>query len=346
MDNIKKLLLTEDYDFLRTSEHLGENICMLALGGSLAYGTNIEGKSDIDVRGIATERPHELIGFKSFEQYIDNPTDTVIYGFNKMIKLLMDNNPNIIEILGCKPEHYLYLNDIGIELIKNSHVFLSQKAAATFNGYAFQQFNKMRQVVPCETFDDGDALINSFKGAMLTFPDRYPHFTKGSISFGKSEENAVVADVNLSKYPVAELNGVFNELMNIFKTYDKVNHRNNKKDDYHINKHAMHLIRLYMMGTDILEKEKIITYREDERELLLDIRNGKYMNPDGKFNSAFFDLKNEYEKRFIYAKENTSLPVRPDYDKIEEFVMEVNAKIIREGYDNIKERNHFDDFER
>ena len=38
----------------------------------------------------------------------------------------------------------------------------------------------------------------------------------------------------------------------------------------------MHLVRLYLMGIDILQGNGIKTYREDDRELLLDIRNGKY----------------------------------------------------------------------
>ena len=37
-----------EYDFLRTNESLGENIILLGLGGSHAYGTNNE-NSDVDL---------------------------------------------------------------------------------------------------------------------------------------------------------------------------------------------------------------------------------------------------------------------------------------------------------
>ena len=37
---IEKLLQSKEYDFLRTNIHLGDNICLLTLGGSRAYGTN------------------------------------------------------------------------------------------------------------------------------------------------------------------------------------------------------------------------------------------------------------------------------------------------------------------
>jgi hypothetical protein len=37
----------------------------------------------------------------------------------------------------------------------------------------------------------------------------------------------------------------------------------------------------------------------------------------------------EYEKRFEYAKANTSLPDLPDYKRINEFKMDVNERIVR-----------------
>ena len=49
-----------------------------------------------------------------------------------------------------------------------------------------------------------------------------------------------------------------------------------------------------------------------------------------KINShSFYDILNDYEKQFEYAKKNTSLPDVPDRKKIEEFKMYVNEKIIK-----------------
>ena len=48
----EKLIASEQYDFLRKNEHLGSNIILLGLGGSWAYGTNVE-TSDVDIRGCA-----------------------------------------------------------------------------------------------------------------------------------------------------------------------------------------------------------------------------------------------------------------------------------------------------
>lgn len=50
------LINTKPYEFLYTDPHLGERIIFLTIGGSHAYGTNIEG-SDVDIRGCALNSP-------------------------------------------------------------------------------------------------------------------------------------------------------------------------------------------------------------------------------------------------------------------------------------------------
>ena len=104
--DFKEFMNTAEYDFLRTNKRLGDRIMLLGLGGSYAYGTNNEG-SDIDFRGVTLMMPSDLLGLTKFEQYEDAKTDTVIYGFNKMVKLLLECNPNACEMLGLDEEQYL-----------------------------------------------------------------------------------------------------------------------------------------------------------------------------------------------------------------------------------------------
>lgn len=243
MDKIKQLLNGEKYKFLKENKHLGNNIILLTLGGSHAYGTNIEG-SDLDVRGIAIERPEEIIGLSSFEQFEDRTTDTVIYGLRKIIKLLTNCNPNTIEILGTKDEHILICNKYGKLLKDNIDLFLSKKCIASFGGYANQQMRRLE---------------NSLK---RNEPDRK----------------------NL--------------------------------------KHAMHLIRLYLMAIDILDGKGINTYRDKDRDILLDIRNGEYTYEE------IFKMANDYEEKLQVAATNTKLPSKPDHKRIEELVMKMNKDVV------------------
>lgn len=91
---------------------------------------------------------------------------------------------------------------------------------------------------------------------------------------------------------------------------------------------TMHLIRLYLLCLDILEKEDIVTYRGDDLPLLMSIRKGDYQLEDGTYRPEFFEMVSDFEKRLNYAKQNTSLPDNPDMKKVEEFVMSVNRRAI------------------
>jgi hypothetical protein len=71
-----------------------------------------------------------------------------------------------------------------------------------------------------------------------------------------------------------------------------------------------------------LRVKGVNTYREKERKLFLDIRNGKY-----SYNEVF-EMVDEYEKKFKWSAENTSLPEEPDYKSVEELMIEIYGKIL------------------
>ena len=334
IEQIFRLLYESEYDFLRENEHLKDRIVLLTLGGSYAYGTNIE-TSDVDIRGCALNSPSDILGMTNFEQVVNTATDTTVYSFNRLISLLVSCNPNTIEMLGCKPEHYFVKTEIGKAMIDNRKMFLSQKAADSFGGYATQQLRRLenalaRDRLPQERQEEH--MLHAMQSSMKSFRDRCAEFEDGAIRLYVADsereelDSEIFADISLQKFPAREFSSMLNELGNVLTSYGKLNHRNHKKDDAHLNKHAMHLIRLYLMCLDILEKEDIITYREKDIPLLLDIRGGAFMKEDGTYRQEFFDMVADYEKRLRYAKANTNLPPRPNMKRIQEFVMDVNRK--------------------
>ncbi len=82
----KEILNKAEYNFIHSNPRLGRNIILLGLGGSYSYGTNND-KSDLDIRGITMNLKSDLLGLSEFEQYVDDKTDTVIYSFNKILKI-------------------------------------------------------------------------------------------------------------------------------------------------------------------------------------------------------------------------------------------------------------------
>ena len=338
MTDYKAILNKPEYDFINKNEHLGKHVILLGLAGSYAYGTNIEG-SDIDIRGITLNQKSDLIGLTQFEQYVDDNTDTVIYAFNKMINLLLSCNPNTIELLGLSPDNYLYLNDIGQMLLDNKRLFLSKRAIQSFGGYADAQLRRLQNALARDTFPQSEKeqhIFNSVKNAMYSFNSSYKNFENGSLeifidkAINPELETEIFINANLNHYPLRDYASMWNTMSNVVKDYEKIGKRNKKKDDLHLNKHAMHLMRLFMMAIDILEKGEINTYREKEHNMLMDIRLGKYQTDEGTFSDSFYDMMREYERRLHYAAEHTDLLDEPDFKMVQELVMTINERVIRD----------------
>ena len=337
LEQIYSKLVSNEYEFLRTNEHLGNNIIILTLGGSHAYGTNNE-SSDLDIRGCALNGKKQILTNENFEQFVNEETDTTIYAFNKLVQLLCNVNPNTIEMLGNKPEHYFYLHPIGKELLDNSHLFLSKRAIHSFGGYANQQLrrleNKANRLVG--QAQNEAYILKTIEHASYDFRERYPEMSEDAIklyidkAIQEGYDTEIFMDVNLTHYPLRDYAGLWNDMKAIVKSYAKIGKRNEKAIQHDkLGKHMMHLVRLYYMCLDILESKKIVTYREKEHDLLMDIRNGKYLDDNRQPIPVFYEMVDELEKRLDYAKENTDLPDNPDYKAINEFVASVNERVVR-----------------
>lgn len=333
---IKDMLKTPAYDFLKTNEHLGDKIIFLTLGGSHAYGTNVE-TSDVDIRGCALNTKEEILTNKKFEQFVNEETDTTIYGFNKLISLLVNVNPNTIELLGCKPEHYLYLSPVGKELLDNKHIFLSKKCVYSFGGYANQQLRRLDNKAARDLSQSQQEahILNSIKNAAYTYKERFFEHNEDAIRLyvDKSEQeeydSEIFMDINMSHYPLRDWKGMWSDMSNIVKDYAKIGKRNSHAIEHgKLAKHMMHLVRLYLMCFDILDDGEIITYREKDHDFLMSIRNGDYLDENNKPTKEFFDIVDELESKLEQKKVSTELPESPDMKKIEKFIMSVNERVV------------------
>ena len=330
--DFRALINTTAYDFLRTDEHLGNRTMLLGLGGSYAYGTNYEG-SDVDLRGVALMRPSDLLGLTEFEQYEDDKTDTVVYGFNKLVKLLLECNPNTCEMLGLDDDQYLIKSEAGQELLDNSRLFLSKRAARSFGRYADTQLRRLRNAVEGDAQPQSEKekqLLKSVENAVEDFNRRHAGAENGSIrlyidrAVTPGPDTEIFADAEYRHCPLRDLSDLWGAVRTVVRDYDKPGKRFGKKDDNHLNKHAMHLIRLYMMAIDILEKGEIRTHRTDDLPTLLAVRRGDYRLADGTFSPEFFEMLAEYGRRLDEAAAKTPLPDNPDMNKVGAFVERIN----------------------
>lgn len=338
IEEIKNIVFnSKDYSFLSENINLKDKIILLGLGGSYAYGTNTD-DSDIDLRGIALNKKEEILTNVNFEQFVNKETDTTVYSLNKIISLLLDCNPNTIELLGLKKEHYLYINQIGQELLDNKEMFLSKKAIYSFGGYATAQLRRLdnKSVRNVSQKELEAHILNSIKNAFYTFPDKYFYFEQDSIKLylddavQKDFEKEIFMDINLSHYPLRDYKGMWSEMNNIVKDYSKIGKRNKHAIEHDkLGKHMMHLVRLYLMCLDILNKGEIITYREDDHDLLMSIRNGDFLDSDMRPKDEFYTMVDDFEDKLKIAAERSSLPDKPDYKRINKFLCTVNEKVVR-----------------
>lgn len=249
---LKRGLLQTPPAFLKNNVHY--EVAM----GSLAYGCN-EDASDIDVYGFGIPPldvifPH-LAGYipgfdtkvNTFEQYQQHHIkdkearkdyDLTIYSIVKYFKLVMDNNPNMIDSLFVPVDCILHCTGVGNMVREQRKLFLHKGSYHKFKGYAYSQLHKIE-------------IKNPKEGTRR-----------------------------------AELCEKFG--------YDV--------------KFAYHVVRLLNESKQILEEGDLDLRRS--KEMLKSIRRGDWSLEDIK---GYFD---RHEKALDAAYEKSTLPHRPDIDKI------------------------------
>jgi len=265
------------------------------ISGSKSYGTDGP-DSDIDIRGICISPKEYWIGLKNFEQYQDLFNDYTIYNIKKFIKLAIDCNPNIIELLFTDEKNILFIDKYGKKLRDNKELFLSTKAKFTFSGYAIAQLKRIKlHYNHINNPIDHKPTVEEFNG----------YISKGEAFF-----------------PNVNRQNNYKEALKKWHQYETwVKNRNPKRAEMEKKygfdgKHGSHLVRLLRMGEEILSGKGVIVYRPD-REYLKGIQKGLLTYEE------ILKIADEYDKKLENLYNNSPLPKHPDFNKIEEITMEI-----------------------
>jgi len=123
-------------------------IC-IAITGSHAYGMQTK-DSDYDIMGLFLPPMGYILGLKNVEQVVLSKKDGVegtIFDFRKWFKLMIQQNPNVLELLWHHESMYVFRDkEIWPILIKERDKFLSKKLKHSFAGYAFAQLNRLNKL--------------------------------------------------------------------------------------------------------------------------------------------------------------------------------------------------------
>jgi predicted nucleotidyltransferase len=255
---------------------------LLVKHGSHAYGLNTP-TSDEDFKGVCIKPRAAYFGFtQRFEQHehMGSKTDgidKVVYSLEKFVSLAADCNPSIVEVLHVADEDVVVKDSFGERLRAIRDDFLSRKAKFTFAGYAHGQLKR----------------IKTHRSWLLN-PPKAPPTRK---EFGLSETSKI-SKSELGAYDAILEQGIEIELpkdlltvftrekqyqaskthYDQFKSWEKS--RNPARAELEAKygydtKHGMHLMRLELMGIEILEKHTVhVKWTGPERDYLMGIRNG------------------------------------------------------------------------
>jgi hypothetical protein len=129
---------------MKTFEQIHNNQQLLLLqciSGSRAYGLDTP-QSDTDIKGVFALPKPEFFGLNYTEQVNNQTNDIVYYELGRFVELLLNNNPNILELLATPEDKILYKHPI-INALK-PEMFLSKLCYKSFAGYAQSQIHKAR----------------------------------------------------------------------------------------------------------------------------------------------------------------------------------------------------------
>ena len=121
-----------------------DNIILLGIVGSQAYGLNHAG-SDIDRLGIYQAPTTDVLGLHGIEGTKvtkDAQGDFTLHELGKFVKLCIDCNPTVMELLWL--DRYVKISLDGQRIVNLRKAFLSEKAVHSYMGYAFQQATRLK----------------------------------------------------------------------------------------------------------------------------------------------------------------------------------------------------------
>lgn len=296
------------------------------LAGSHLYGTNTS-ESDIDIRGVCFSPKEALLGLSGFEQYQPGKKealaysksefglfssefsvfanlvsdDVTIYALNKFFMLLLNANPNIIELLFAPRQSIIYSTDDWDVISKNRVLFLSTKIIHTFSGYAYSQLKRIEGHK--RWLDQPPAKPDPMQFGMVQRTDG------GSDWESRNQHNA------------------YKSLLKDYTAYQTWRKNRNPKratlEEKHgyDTKHAAHLYRLVDEAEELLDTGKLtLPLRPEIRDRFMAVLNGQIDYED------VVRLGREAKDRLLAKEAGSVLPKKPNRKMAERLLVEMQLR--------------------
>lgn len=336
-------------------------ILLECISGSRAYGLDTP-SSDTDIKGVFYLPKSHYYGLHNdYIPQITNPTnDIVYYEIGRFVELLLQNNPNMMELLATPSEKLLYKHSLMNQF--QPEWFISKLCQKTFAGFAISQIKKSRGlnkkiVNPinkdkksilefCVVFDGQKSIdlidwlnINDLQQSQIGLSkmpkslNMYAMFVgddfRGIIN--KDSQDVLLSSIPKGLTPIGYLS--FNQMgySKYCQDYADYWHWVEKRNDERYNttlthgkgydaKNIMHTFRLLYTALDIANTGKVIVKR-DNRDELLAIKSGQF-DYDDLLKKAD-DLMNKVELAF----NKSSLQEIPQTDLIIKTLVDIREQL-------------------
>jgi len=310
--------------------------------GSHLYGLNTP-QSDEDFVSVFIPSNEDILGLNKVEMINESTKsssedrrntvddiDDVSYSLPKFLKLLLGNNPNIVELLFTDEKNTLICEPEFQVLRDNYDKFISTKVFHTFTGYAFSQKKKLvtkkerygNLVRACECIEDiyGEEL-NHFKDDPCPISDQVAINLNKWVKYYKGAKNNCES---------------FHKGMDFHMIYSKlITERDNygwrvKTDTFETLgydvKFAYHLIRILHEGIQLLSLGKL-EYPNDmwTKQTIMKIRHGDV---------SYEELTRLYDEYDALAKEVYEISTvrkKPDFNWANKYLIKTLEKSIGEN---------------
>jgi predicted nucleotidyltransferase len=137
----------------KKNKGLSDWCILLGYRGSIAHGMYIPNSDpnsidDKDLMAVCVPPIDHYLGLKQYgsrgtKEIKENEWDIVIYEATKMIRMLMNGNPNVLSMLWLEDKHYIKRTKAGQLLIDNRDLFVGKHVYKSFVGYASGQLKRM-----------------------------------------------------------------------------------------------------------------------------------------------------------------------------------------------------------
>ncbi|HWY75684.1 MAG TPA: nucleotidyltransferase domain-containing protein [Verrucomicrobiae bacterium] len=273
--------------------------------GSRAYGLDND-ESDTDRRGIYLA-PADLQWslFGAPEQFEDNATQSCYWELQKFIIMALRANPNILECLYSPMVEKV--TPLGEELLALRQQFLSQMVFQTFNGYAMSQFKKIEQDIRNQPSREAKrkAKGRDWRAA----PSPSPSAASGD---GTERVSGYAGPI---VPPAGTRAGTSQRDVPTFAGEAEIRPSASHGSEGIRWKHAMHLLRLLLIGAATLREARVPVHVESHRDRLLAVKCGEM--PWTEVNAWRKELHHDLER----ALAETRLSERPDYEAANRFLI-------------------------